>query len=164
MNPGGAEARRRGDLMATDKVVPVEQNRPLNKALWKHTGHTLKQQMACPEPSGFTLLEVLIAIVILTVGILGAASMQLSAIRGNGMANRMTEASIVASERAEILLNMNFGSASLKDDTATEDGYTVSWDVDTTGADTRDITVTVSWQADGENRSFDYRFLKIRNM
>jgi len=150
--------------MATEKVVPLEQHRVLNGSLGKHTDCPHEQQRAYPGHAGFTLLEVLIAIVILTVGILGAASMQLSAIKANGVANRMSEASIVASERAEMLINMNFGSTSLADGTATEDGYTVSWDVDTTGADTRDITVTVSWQADGENHSFDYRFLKIRNM
>ncbi len=40
---------------------------------------------------GFTLLEVIMAISILTIGILAVASMQISAIRGNAFSRDVTE-------------------------------------------------------------------------
>ena len=40
---------------------------------------------------GFTIVEVMVAIAILSVGILGVASMQVSAIRGNHFSDNTTE-------------------------------------------------------------------------
>lgn len=116
--------------------------------------------------SGFTLVEVLVALLILTVGILGAASMQINSIRGNTSANRISEASLVASDRAEILLNMGFDSTSLVSGSETVKGYGVTWKVvnGAGGADTRDITVKVSWKDDGKTHTFNYRFLKVRTV
>ena len=45
---------------------------------------------AMQNDSGFTLIEVLIAISILAVGLLGVAAMQTSAIQVNSAAGRMT--------------------------------------------------------------------------
>ena len=57
---------------------------------------------------GFTMIEVLIAIVILTVGLLAVGTMQLSAIRGNFMSGNMSVALSLASEKMEDLLNSDF--------------------------------------------------------
>jgi len=116
-----------------------------------------------PE-NGFTLVEVLIALVVLSVGILGAASMQISAIKGNGMAGKITEASMIASECAERLLALNFSSSQLEDGSEKVDGFGVSWVVSSpsTAPDRRDITVTVAWKEGGRDHSFDYRFIKAR--
>lgn len=118
------------------------------------------------DDRGFSLIEVMIALFILSIGMLGAASMQIQSIHGNATANRMTEASVVASERAEILINLDFDSADLVDGSETVDGYGVSWVVKAGagGADTRDITVTVSWRWGAKTHSFDYRFLKVKNL
>lgn len=53
---------------------------------------------------GFTLIEVMIAIFLLTIGILAAGTMQLSSLEGNSHANRITQASTQAGERLETLL------------------------------------------------------------
>ena len=53
---------------------------------------------------GWTLIEVLIAIVILTVGLLGVGSMQISAIRGNFMSGNTSIALTLASEKWKISL------------------------------------------------------------
>ena len=65
--------------------------------------------------SAFTLLEVLIALVILAVGILGIASMQISAIRGNSHGRQISEATSTASALMEDLLAREYNNACLSD-------------------------------------------------
>ena len=60
--------------------------------------------------SGFTLLEVLIALFIFSIGILGVNAMQLTSIQGNGKANRITGASNIAADRIEQILSMPYDS------------------------------------------------------
>lgn len=58
----------------------------------------------CPSPGsvqvqrGVSLLEVMIAVLVLAVGVLGAANLQLSAIRYNASAGYSTQASLIASD------------------------------------------------------------------
>ncbi len=59
---------------------------------------------------GFTLLEVMVAIVILSVGILGVATMQTSSMRANLKGYQMTEATTLAQDRLEYLLTQPFNS------------------------------------------------------
>ncbi len=60
--------------------------------------------------SGFTLLEVLIAVAILTIGILSVNAMQVTSINGNSSANNMTKSTNLASDYLEKMLNMPFDS------------------------------------------------------
>jgi type IV pilus modification protein PilV len=57
---------------------------------------------------GFTLIEVMVAIVILTVGLLAVGAMQISAIRGNSMGGNTSIALSLASEKMEDILNSSF--------------------------------------------------------
>jgi len=66
--------------------------------------------------SGFTLLEVLIAISILTVGLLGVAQMQIMGIRGNYFSGNTTTALTLAEEKMEDLLGKSYSHDDLKDD------------------------------------------------
>lgn len=52
-------------------------------------------------PKGFTLLEVLIAIVILSLSLLGLSAMTLSTIRGLALSEEMTTATNLAQEKME---------------------------------------------------------------
>lgn len=65
--------------------------------------------------AGFTLIEVLVAIVILTVGLLAVGTMQISAIRGNFMGGNTSIALSLASEKMEDLLNRDYNHADLND-------------------------------------------------
>jgi type IV pilus assembly protein PilV len=64
---------------------------------------------------GFTLLEVIVAISILTVGLLAVASMQASAIRGNTLAGGVTEATNWASDQIEKLVELPYNDGRLQD-------------------------------------------------
>lgn len=65
--------------------------------------------------NGFTLIEVMIAIVVLTIGLLGAAAMQLSSVNGNAHASNMTEATNLALDQIENILSWDFNDVRLAD-------------------------------------------------
>ena len=58
--------------------------------------------------NGFTLVEVMVAVLVLTIGLLGAAGMQISAINGNADASNLTEATILAHDMAETILSWDY--------------------------------------------------------
>jgi hypothetical protein len=64
---------------------------------------------------GFTTLELLIAISILTVGLLGVASMQVSGIRGNYFSAHTTKGLTLAEEKMEELLALDYTHGDLQD-------------------------------------------------
>ena len=63
--------------------------------------------------NGFTIIEVLIAIGILSIGILGMATMQISSIRGNNTAGKLTSNSIWAINRIEKIIALDYDDAEL---------------------------------------------------
>lgn len=65
---------------------------------------------------GFTLIEVLIAITLLAVGILAAASMQITSIGGNDLAIRVTEATTWGEDKIEELMGKPYDDSDLQDD------------------------------------------------
>ena len=117
---------------------------------------------------GFTTLELLIAISILTVGLLGVASMQVSGIRGNYFSANTTIGLTLAEEKMEELLAMDYTHGDLQDselgnngdltttvtldhDETVEGLYHRIWNVrdEDTGAgwpDMKTITVIVEWE------------------
>ncbi|MEW6518818.1 MAG: prepilin-type N-terminal cleavage/methylation domain-containing protein [Thermodesulfobacteriota bacterium] len=89
------------------------------------------QAIATSRQSGFTLIEVLIAVAIFTIGILAVNAMQTAAIKGNSSANRITESSSWASDRIETLIGLNYSDADLDDD----DGDGTGEDANNDGTD-----------------------------
>jgi len=107
---------------------------------------------------GFTLLEVIVAISILTFGLLAVASMQMTAIRGNYNASNITEATTVAQDRLEDLMGLLYSDPLLAPGNGLSDpappspsGYTITYDVSDNNpmTNTRLITMTVQWQDKG---------------
>lgn len=64
---------------------------------------------------GFTLLEVLAAISILTIGLLAVASLQGAALRGNAKAMDVTDAATLAADRMEKLVALPYNDLDLED-------------------------------------------------
>jgi prepilin-type N-terminal cleavage/methylation domain-containing protein len=101
--------------------------------------------------NGFTLLEVMIAMVILAFALLGLAGLQVVSVQGTSRASHITEATTLAQDQLEQLITMSFGSLADGQSNvagATGVAYDVQWDIDPddlTGATRADVTVTVSW-------------------
>lgn len=100
------------------------------------------------DDHGFTLIETMIAIVILTIGIFALYTMQTTAIRYNSSANAITGSSTWAADRIEQLLALPYDNPLLNDDnnngtaglnttgdaadgqdTSPDNRYTIFWNV-----------------------------------
>lgn len=120
---------------------------------------------------GFTLIEVIVAITVLTIGILSLYSMQVSAINGNATANNLTTRSNWASDRIESLLSRPYDcnpvSAHCHDlDDVNGDG--TNQPVDANGADSNGgnfgLDNATPATADGKSTSPDGRYTILWNV
>jgi type IV pilus assembly protein PilV len=108
---------------------------------------------------GFTLIEVLIAITVLTIGLLAVSTMQVSSIRGNAFAARQTEGTTIALDRLEKIMSLSYDDADLAagshSDPSPLSGYSVFWDVedDSPLNNTKRVNVTVRWTAHGVQKN-----------
>jgi prepilin-type N-terminal cleavage/methylation domain-containing protein len=95
---------------------------------------------------GFTLLEVLISIIILSVALLALAGLQIISIRGNAFGGTMTEAITLARDKIEDLKRDDWDNVATDDDVQVVRGinYARNWVVQTAGQ-TKEVTVTVIW-------------------
>ncbi len=125
---------------------------------------------------GFTLIEVLIALSILCIGLLTIGFMNITTIRGNTFAENITEASTIACDRIEKLVQLgledfdnsqlqdtngngdaglNAATTSTADFSATQGKYTIFWNISDNSLinNTKTINVIVTWTEKGVQRS-----------
>lgn len=79
--------------------------------------------------SGFTLIEAIIAMLVLVIGIFAMYSMQVSSLQGNARANYITQASTWASDKIEEITNLAY------DDLLDTDGDGTGQDPNSDGID-----------------------------
>ncbi|MBW1997171.1 MAG: prepilin-type N-terminal cleavage/methylation domain-containing protein [Deltaproteobacteria bacterium] len=109
------------------------------------------KRIRAKKEEGFTLLEAIFAISILTIGLLSLASMQVSTIKGNAFASGVTEATSLAADRLEKILALPFDHSDLSAGNHTDPdppiGYSIGWNVvdDSPLNDTKTVNITVSW-------------------
>jgi len=111
---------------------------------------------------GFSLLEMLIAMTILAIGLLGMATLLIAAIRGNAFGIRNTEATALIEDKIEEFKNTPYEDISPGTETESDLGlggiFTRKTTVEdnTPGADMKTITVEVSW-TDYTTHTFSFR-------
>ena len=98
---------------------------------------------------GFTLIEVMIAIVILTIGLLALVSVTVMVIKGNSLNRGITTATTLANQQLETLKNTPFSSIVPDGYTAWStvidfSGYERRWQVTTSG-NQKTIVMEVRW-------------------
>ena len=98
---------------------------------------------------GFTLIEVVIAIVMLTFGVLASASLTAALMRSNSGVTNRTRAVETMREKVENLQSLRYSDIVGGNDTASIGGisFSRSWTVaaDTPAANLKTITFTVTW-------------------
>lgn len=100
---------------------------------------------------GFTLLEIIFTVSILSIGILAVASMQMASIQGNGLAGDLSEATCVATDQMEKLIQESYDDIVSPPSPLTRGTYTVNWTVDEDAVydNTKTVTLAVSWRLRG---------------
>lgn len=107
---------------------------------------------------GFTLIEALIASVILAIGMLGIAGMQIASLKGNIFSSSLTQATFLAQDKLEYLKYLSYNDSDLSSgqhDEGTIPGtfflrqYHI---VEDTGNSVKTITITVQWADRGNHK------------
>ena len=116
---------------------------------------------------GFTLTEVLLGFVILAVGILAIAAMQITSTRGGYFSNNVTRATIFAQDKLEYLKNLSYRNSDLSSGQHNEGTisgsifsrqYTI---VEDAGNSMKTISVTVQW-TDRGNHSISFSTIRSK--
>ena len=122
------------------------------------TNKMIKGTVENSKNAGFTLLEVLVAMVILAVGLLGMASLSVGIIKGNELSKEVSSATTCAREKMEDMERLGYANTSATSGTVTE-AYNsitqyphykreITTTVDTPATDMKTITITVYWDSD----------------
>jgi len=116
---------------------------------------------------GFTLVEVLIGLIILAIGVLAIAGMQITSIVGTSFSNNLTQASVLAQDRLEFLKGLSLNDARLNTGTYNDPPdigiFTRSYAaIRNANPNFVTITYTVSWLERGMTRTVTFRTIKGR--
>ncbi len=108
------------------------------------------------NPSGFTMVDMLIALTLLTIGLLGLAKLTVAIIFGNQASHDVTRATIAAESKMETMRREGYHQIAAEDTTTVEDFKTIqaypdfqrvtAIDVDAPVEGMKTITVTVNWK------------------
>ena len=112
------------------------------------------------ESKGFTLIEILIALVILSIAFLALAGLMVQTTKNNSFGGRMTEAATFAQDKLEELRAFSWVAITPGSDHmmgANGVDYGRNWNVATNG-NLKTITVTIDWN---DSTSHSIRLLSV---
>jgi prepilin-type N-terminal cleavage/methylation domain-containing protein len=110
------------------------------------------------KSAGFSLIEILIALVILSISLLGLAGLMATASQNTSFGGHIMEAATFAQDRLEEVRVIPWGSVATGNDTKTGSTgivYTRALAVSSPTASLKTVTITVTWN-DSTNHSFDF--------
>jgi len=105
---------------------------------------------------GFTLIEIIVAVFMLTIALLSLVSVTVIVIKGNAFSKTMTAATTLARDKMEELKNTDYSSVTSSASTETvQNMYQRSWTVttDSPAANMKTVVVTVNWSWNGQTRN-----------
>ncbi|NQT10837.1 MAG: prepilin-type N-terminal cleavage/methylation domain-containing protein [Desulfobacteraceae bacterium] len=102
--------------------------------------------------SGFTLMEVLVAMLILSVGLLGMAALITGIINSNKLSNRISAATVLAQDKMEDIKRIGYSNAVSETKASMSSPYDkyereVTVVDDSPAANMKTVTVTVYWES-----------------
>jgi prepilin-type N-terminal cleavage/methylation domain-containing protein len=122
--------------------------------------HMRPSQRGLSSPlAGFTLIEVLMAMALLSFGLLSIAGMQLVAIQVNSFSHRLGRGTALVQDQVEQLMALPFNHADLEDTTPVDTyqthtatslppGQSLEWQVDNNADNTsKTVVITGKWHA-----------------
>jgi len=108
---------------------------------------------------GFTLIEIMVAVTLLSIGLLGMAGLTVGIMRGNSLSNQVTTATALAQTKMEDIKRLGFsGVSSSEEGYSTISGYPLyrrDTVITLNGPGMKTVQVTVYWDADDASVSVE---------
>lgn len=104
--------------------------------------------------AGFTMMEVMIAMLITAIAIIGIVALFMTQTNASSLSRHQTEATVLAEDKIEKLRTLGPAAAQTGTDTSIDEKggsggiYTRTW-TETVGANFADLTVNVTWNENG---------------
>jgi type IV pilus assembly protein PilV len=124
-----------------------------------NTNHNLHKRSG-----GFTLIELVVAILIFAIGIVGIMKMHQASIQSNNYSMQLTQALNIADDRIEFLRGLNFTDANMTPGahaavvTSMGVQYNMNWVVVPMANNfARDVNFNISWQEKAINHQYIIR-------
>jgi type IV pilus assembly protein PilV len=123
----------------------------------------MKVQQSIGPNAGFTLVESMLTLAIMSMTLLALAGLQITALRGNALSRRITTATSIAEQRIEQLKNISYANIQAEDATqVTASNLHFTRQVTVTNGplpNTKSVSVLVSWQDQSTDNSVIYKGL-----
>lgn len=116
----------------------------LSRRLDRATVRVVSERRAALQArGGFTIIELIVAIIIMTVGVLALATGSAGVAKQMRAGNQTALAAVIGQGRLETIRSL--GCSSLANGTATTRGMTEKWNITTISARARAVTETVTY-------------------